>query len=73
MSAGAFVAGLDAGLVYNSYPLMAGRFIPEDMFALSPVLSNFTENPSTVQFDHRNLVNNCFLIEPFLIHKFYHC
>nr|SVE70373.1 EOG090X04TT [Daphnia similis]SVE70997.1 EOG090X04TT [Daphnia similis]SVE71628.1 EOG090X04TT [Daphnia similis]SVE72260.1 EOG090X04TT [Daphnia similis] len=52
---GAFVAGLDAGLVYNSYPLMAGRLIPEDWLALSPAIRNFTENPSTVQFDHRTL------------------
>jgi len=52
---GAFVAGLDAGLTYNSFPLMAGRFIPSDLFAYSPWLSNFTENPTTVQFDHRIL------------------
>ena len=50
---GAFVAGLDAGLTYNSFPLMAGRVIPEDLFAYAPWLSNFTENPTTVQFDHR--------------------
>merc|ERR1712083_339233 len=52
---GAFVAGLDAGLVYNSFPLMAGRIIPSDIFAYAPWLSNFTENPTTVQFDHRIL------------------
>eukprot|EP00128_Syssomonas_multiformis_P012055 Colp12_sorted_trinity150504_noHs@31575 len=52
---GAFVAGLDAGLVYNSFPKMADRWIPEDLFVLSPVLRNLTENPTTVQFDHRIL------------------
>jgi len=52
---GAFVAGLDAGLVYNSFPLMAGRVVPDDIFAYAPWLSNFTENPTTVQFDHRVL------------------
>lgn len=52
---GAFVAGLDAGLTYNSFPLMAGRVIPDDLFAYAPWLSNFTENPTTVQFDHRIL------------------
>merc|ERR1719510_1375496 len=52
---GAFVAGLDAGLVYNSFPLMAGKIIPSDIFAYAPWLSNFTENPTTVQFDHRIL------------------
>ena len=52
---GAFVAGLDAGLVYNSFPKMADRWIPSDILAFSPTLRNFTENPTTVQFDHRVL------------------
>ncbi|KAL1460620.1 hypothetical protein WDU94_012587 [Cyamophila willieti] len=52
---GAFVAGLDAGLVYNSFPLMGDRFIPSDLLAFSPTIRNFTENPTTVQFDHRIL------------------
>ncbi|XP_071449066.1 heme A synthase COX15 [Hetaerina americana] len=52
---GAFVAGLDAGLVYNSFPKMADRWIPDDILAYSPAISNFTENPTTVQFDHRVL------------------
>nr|CAG4638396.1 EOG090X04TT [Cyclestheria hislopi] len=59
---GAFVAGLDAGLVYNSYPLMAGRFIPEDALALSPAIRNVTENPSLVQFNHRTLGNFTVLV-----------
>ncbi len=52
---GAFVAGMDAGLVYNEFPKMGGRWIPSDMFALSPTLVNFFENATTVQFDHRVL------------------
>jgi heme a synthase len=44
---GAFVAGLDAGLIYNSFPKMADRWIPSDILALSPTLRNFTENPTT--------------------------
>uniref|UniRef100_A0A1B6D8M1 Cytochrome c oxidase assembly protein COX15 homolog n=2 Tax=Clastoptera arizonana TaxID=38151 RepID=A0A1B6D8M1_9HEMI len=52
---GAFVAGLDAGLVYNTFPKMADRWMPDDILALSPMLKNFTENPTTVQFDHRIL------------------
>lgn len=55
MFAGAFVAGLDAGLVYNSFPKMADRWIPSDILAFSPAIRNFTENPTTVQFDHRIL------------------
>eukprot|EP00064_Thunnus_orientalis_P021844 superscaffoldBa00006903_g22012 len=52
---GAFVAGLDAGLVYNSFPKMGDRWIPDDLLAFSPALKNFFENPTTVQFDHRVL------------------
>lgn len=52
---GAFVAGLDAGLVYNSFPKFADRWIPSDLLAFSPTIKNFTENPTTVQFDHRIL------------------
>lgn len=53
---GAFVAGMDAGLIYNTFPKMADKWIPDDIFALYPTLKNFTENPTTVQFDHRILV-----------------
>ena len=53
---GAFVAGLDAGLVYNSFPKMAGEWVPEDILLMSPRIKNFFENPTTVQFDHRILV-----------------
>ncbi|XP_015203353.2 heme A synthase COX15 [Lepisosteus oculatus] len=52
---GAFVAGLDAGLVYNSFPKMGESWIPDDLLAFSPTLKNFFENPTTVQFDHRIL------------------
>lgn len=52
---GAFVAGLDAGLVYNSFPMFADRWIPSDLWAFSPAIKNVTENPTTVQFNHRIL------------------
>lgn len=54
---GAFVAGLDAGLVYNSFPKMGESWIPEDLFTFSPILRNVFENPTMVQFDHRILVS----------------
>jgi cytochrome c oxidase assembly protein subunit 15 len=50
---GAFVAGTHAGLAYNSFPLMAGRFVPADLLALDPWYLNFFSNPAAVQFDHR--------------------
>lgn len=52
---GAFVAGLDAGLVYNSWPKMADRWIPSDVLSMKPTWRNFFENPSTTQFQHRML------------------
>ncbi|XP_076229173.1 heme A synthase COX15 isoform X2 [Nomia melanderi] len=52
---GAFVAGMDAGLIYNTFPKMANKWIPDDILAISPKWKNFTENPTTLQFDHRIL------------------
>lgn len=51
------MAGLDAGLVYNSFPKMGESWIPEDLLTFSPVLKNVFENPTMVQFDHRLLVS----------------
>ncbi|MBV9905442.1 MAG: COX15/CtaA family protein [Alphaproteobacteria bacterium] len=53
MLLGALVAGLHAGLIYNTWPSMDGRFAPEDLFAVAPWWLNFFENPGTAQFDHR--------------------
>jgi cytochrome c oxidase assembly protein subunit 15 len=52
---GGFVAGLDAGLSYNTFPLMSGQLIPDGLFAMDPPWVNFFENITTVQFDHRIL------------------
>jgi len=53
MLLGALVAGLHAGLLYNTWPSMDGRFIPEDAFVQHPWWINVFENPGTAQFDHR--------------------
>jgi cytochrome c oxidase assembly protein subunit 15 len=50
---GALVAGLKAGLSYNTWPLMDGRIVPEGLGTLSPWYLNVFENVTTVQFDHR--------------------
>jgi heme a synthase len=50
---GAFVAGLDAGMIYNTWPLMGGHLVPEDMWFLDPAALNFVENHAGVQFTHR--------------------
>lgn len=53
--AGAFVAGLDAGLVYPTFPKMGENWFPPEYFDLSPRYRNFFENPVTTQFNHRVL------------------
>jgi cytochrome c oxidase assembly protein subunit 15 len=50
---GAFVAGMKAGLIYNTFPLMNGKLIPDEIFALNPVWMNFLQNQAGVQFLHR--------------------
>lgn len=52
---GAFVAGLKAGWVHNTYPLMDGQIIADAVFVLDPVYINFLEGKSGVQFIHRTL------------------
>ena len=52
---GAFVAGLKAGLIYNTYPLMGEQFIPAEWNFLQPLYLNFFENAATVQWTHRTL------------------
>ena len=50
---GALVAGIDAGRNYVDWPLMAGGFLPPDLFVLEPVWRNFFEDDGLVQFIHR--------------------
>lgn len=50
---GALVAGIHAGLAYNTFPLMNGHFLPPESFMLEPLWLNFFSNMATVQFDHR--------------------
>ncbi|NCF23254.1 MAG: heme A synthase [Gammaproteobacteria bacterium] len=52
---GGFVAGLDAGLIYNTFPKMGDYWIPPGLFALDPAWRNVFDNLTTVQFDHRLL------------------
>ena len=55
IAAGGFVAGLKAGMIYNTFPLMGGHLVPDDYAALQPFVRNLTENLAAVQFDHRVL------------------
>ena len=52
---GALVAGLRAGLIYNTWPLMDGRWIPGGLFATTPAIRAIWDDVTTSQFDHRML------------------
>lgn len=59
---GAFVAGLNAGLSFNTWPLMDGKFIPNGTLGMSPWYLNFFENVAMVQFNHRILAYIIFVL-----------
>jgi cytochrome c oxidase assembly protein subunit 15 len=50
---GAFVAGMKAGVLFGTFPLMMGQLIPPGWMALDPPLLNVVQNPATVQWVHR--------------------
>jgi cytochrome c oxidase assembly protein subunit 15 len=50
---GGLVAGLDAGLSYNTWPLMDGTLVPQGLLVIDPAWRNLFENPKTVQYVHR--------------------
>ena len=52
---GAFVSGMDAGQIYNSWPLMGNNYFPDDNELSNLFKLNVFDDPSLVQFIHRNL------------------
>jgi cytochrome c oxidase assembly protein subunit 15 len=60
---GAFVSGLDAGKIYQSWPLMNEKYFPDDIGFNSFFTLN---NPSTVQFLHRNIAYLIFFLSIYL-------
>lgn len=52
---GGFMAGTKAGLTYTTYPLMDGRFFPENFFLFDSFLTNIFENQAAINFIHRTL------------------
>ncbi len=59
---GGFVAGLDAGLIYNTFPKMGDHWVPPGLMALEPAWRNVFDNLTTVQFDHRLLAITTFVL-----------
>ena len=68
ISIGAFVSGMDAGKIYNSWPLMGSTYFPDDNILLNLFKISAFSDPSLVQFIHRNLA---YLIGIFYIFMFY--
>ena len=52
---GAFVSGMDAGKIYNTWPLMGNSYFPDDNKFISLFKLSAFSDPSLVQFIHRNL------------------
>ena len=65
---GAFVSGMDAGKIYNSWPLMGSTFFPDDNDMINLFKLSAFSDPSLVQFLHRNLA---YIISIFYIYIFY--
>jgi heme a synthase len=62
IAAGGFVAGIDAGQGYSTWPLMDGQWVPSGLDAMQPLWRNIFENALTVQFNHRILAYVIFLV-----------
>ena len=59
---GGFVAGLKAGKIYNTFPMMGNFWVPPDILAIEPAWKNLFENMATAQFNHRILAISTFII-----------
>jgi cytochrome c oxidase assembly protein subunit 15 len=70
--AGGFVAGLHAGLTYNTFPLMDGRLVPEGYAMLTPWVRNLFENVAAVQFDHRLLATATAIVAEITVASLWH-
>lgn len=55
MTWGAFTAGLDGGLLYNTFPTMDGHWLPPELGKITPMWHAFLVDPAVVQFTHRVL------------------
>ena len=68
---GAFVSGMDAGQIYNSWPLMGSSFFPDDNSIVNIFKFSAFSDPSLVQFMHRNLAYIIFIFFIFMLVKIY--
>ena len=68
---GAFVSGMDAGQIYNSWPLMGNNYFPNDNMVSNLFKLNAFNDPSLVQFMHRNLAYLIFIFYLIIFYKVY--
>ncbi len=68
---GAFVSGMDAGKIYNSWPLMGRGYFPDDNLIINIFSLSAFNSPSLVQFIHRNLAYLIFIFYLIILFKVY--
>ncbi len=68
---GAFVSGMDAGQIYNSWPLMGSSYFPDDNKIINIFKLSVFSDPSLVQFMHRNLAYLILIFYFFILFKIY--
>ena len=68
---GAFVSGMDAGKIYNTWPLMGANYFPDDNKFYNLFSLKAFDDPSLVQFMHRNLAYFIFFFYLILLFKVY--
>ena len=68
---GAFVSGMDAGKIYNTWPLMGSNYFPDDNKFINLFDLNAFSDPSLVQFMHRNLAYLILFFYFFILFKIY--
>ncbi len=68
---GAFVSGMDAGKIYNSWPLMGNSYFPNDSNFINLFELSVLSDPSLVQFIHRNLAYFILISYFFIVYKIY--
>ena len=68
---GAFVSGMDAGKIYNTWPLMGSSYFPDDSSLVDFFSISMFNEPSLVQFVHRNLAYLIFFFYLIILFKVY--
>ena len=68
---GAFVSGMDAGQIYNSWPLMGSNYFPDDNEFMNLFKVSAFSDPSLVQFMHRNLAYLILIFYLIIVYKVY--